>query len=484
MRITLIALDRELYCIGLRVLSSCLKEGDHHVQMVFMPPEIGYSQGNHKFQALYSETTLTDLANLCSDSGLIGISLMTNQFLQACHVTNYLKRKLPNTPIIWGGIHPTVEPERCLEFADIICIGEGEESLVELAWLMEHKMSYLHVENMWFKSDEGIIRNPLKPLIEDLDVIPFPDYSCENHFIATRGHIAKLTKQGLIAYEGERFRSSGGGIFYPVMTSRGCPFECTYCCNSVFHRLYPGQKHLRWRSTDSVIEELQTVREKVACISRVLIVDDNFTARSVVKLKEFCESYRREIGVPFFAQVSPLTISVEKMRILIDCGCIKVAMGVETGSKRIAHMYGRAKSHAAMPRAISIIEKFRETLPYPPSYQFIIDNPYETIEETVETLRLAVSLPRPWDNPIYSLMLFPGTPLYEKATSNELIKDMRSEVYGKDWHDQTNPFLRFWVQQYRANRSPSFLRLLLTPWLVRLLSSHFANRVWRFRDLE
>jgi anaerobic magnesium-protoporphyrin IX monomethyl ester cyclase len=137
-----------------------------------------------------------------------------------------------------------------------------------------------------------------------------------------------------------------------------------------------------------------------------------------------------------------------------------------------------------MPRAISIIEKFREKLLYPPSYQFIIDNPYETIEETVETLRLAVSLPRPWDNPIYSLMLFPGTPLYEKASSNGLIKDMRLEVYGKDWHDQTTPFLKFWVQMYRANRSRLFLRLLLTPWLVRLLSNHFANRIWRCRGLR
>jgi radical SAM superfamily enzyme YgiQ (UPF0313 family) len=144
-------------------------------------------------------------------------------------------------------------------------------------------------------------------------------------------------------------------------------------------------------------------------------------------------------------------------------------------------MYERAKSHAAVPGAISVIERYRKRMPLSPSYQFIIDNPYETIEESIETLQLAVSLPRPWSNPIYSLMLFPGTPLYEKALSDGLIKSKRFEVYGKNWLDQSRPFFQFWVRLYRANLSPLLLRLLLAPWLVRLLSSHFADRVWRLR---
>jgi anaerobic magnesium-protoporphyrin IX monomethyl ester cyclase len=120
-------------------------------------------------------------------------------------------------------------------------------------------------------------------------------------------------------------------------------------------------------------------------------------------------------------------------------------------------------------------------MPLPPSYQFIIDNPYETIRETIETLQLAVSLPTPWDNPIYSLMLFPGTPLYYKALSDGLIKSKQVEVYGKDWHDQSRPFFQFWIRLYSANRSQLLLRLLLAPRLVRLLSSQFVNRVWRLR---
>jgi anaerobic magnesium-protoporphyrin IX monomethyl ester cyclase len=480
MKITLISLDRELYVVGVRILASCLREKGHQVQIIFMPPEIGGSKGEHKFQALYSETVLAELVSLCSDSNLIGVSLLTNQFIQASYITKHLKKNLANVPIIWGGIHPTVEPEVCLEFADIVCIGEGEQALVELAELMEQEAPYLHVKNMWFKSNGETIRNPLRPLIQDLDALPFPDYS-EDHFVLAQGHIVKLTPKKLIAYEGERYRSTGEGINYPIMTSRGCPFACTYCCNSVYHRLYPGQKHLRWRSVNSVIEELRMVQTKVGPISCVLMVDDNLTARPESKLKDFFESYKREIGVPFFAQVSPLTINDEKMRILLSSGCIKVVMGVETGNARIARMYNREKSHAAVQGAISVIEKYRKYMPLPPSYQFIIDNPYETIEESIETLQLAVSLPQPWSNPIYSLMLFPGTPLYEKALSDGLISNKMSEVYGKNWHDQSRPFFQFWIRLYRANVSPLILRLLLAPRLVRLMSNRLANKVWRLR---
>ena len=479
MKITLVSLDHELFVVGVRVLSSCLRKKGHQVQLIFMPKEIGTSKSDTKFQALYSDTVLAELVHLCSDSNLIGFSLMTNQFIQASYVTNYLKKNLACVPVIWGGIHPTVEPEICLEFADIVCLGEGEQALVELVELMEQKAPYLHVKNLWFKSNGEIIRNPLRLLLQNLDAIPFPDYSGEDNFVIAKGHIVKLTSKKLIAYEGERYRPTGGDISYPIMTSRGCPFACTYCCNSVYHRLYAGQKHLRWRSASNVIEELRMVQTKIGSISFVIMVDDNLTARTESKLKEFCELYKKEIGLPFFAQVSPLTINDEKMKILLSSGCIKVVMGVETGNERIAHMYGRANMHAALHEAISVIEKYRKYMPLPPSYQFIIDNPYETIEESIETLQLAVSLPRPWSNPIYSLMLFPGTPLYEKALSDGLISNKRSEVYGKNWHDQSRPFFQFWIRLYRANLSPLLLRLLLAPWLVRLLSNHFANRVWK-----
>ncbi|HQO64413.1 MAG TPA: radical SAM protein [Syntrophorhabdus sp.] len=471
MNITLISLDPELYCIGIRILSAGLRNAGHSVQCLFLPLE------NNKYRVEYTNGLLDTVGSLCGDSGLIGLSLMTNQYLQAINVTTHLKRRGLKGRFIWGGIHPTVEPEACLEYADAVCLGEGERALVELANAMEHGRHFHSIENLWFKSGNELIRNPLRPLIQDLDSIPYPDYSCESHFVAAGGRIQDLTVDKLIQFQGKRYRALGKKIIYPVMTSRGCPFACSYCCNSVYDSLYPGQRRLRWRSVSNVIGELKMIQSKVASIEYVIFVDDNFTARSKKELKIFCDQYRKEIGTPYFAQISPLTISEEKINTLLNSGCVKIVMGIETNNERIASLYNRAQSHRAMPEGVALLEKYRSRMPLPPSYQFIIDNPYETLDDTLETLRFALNLPRSWDNPIYSLMLFPGTPLYKKAQNDGLIKDKKSQIYRKDWLEYSKPFYRIWVRLYRANMFPWLLRILLKPWIARILTKKIVSTV-------
>lgn len=481
MKVTLISFDHELYCVGVRILSACLRQAGHHVQCIFLPPKTNGNSKTPKFQVTYSANLLDEVKALCSDSDLVGMSLMTNQFIQAAYVTEYLKKHYLTSPIIWGGIQPTVEPEFCLEYADIVCIGEGEDALVELADCMDYGLPYFETRNMWLKTQEGIIQNPIRPLEQDLNRIPLPDYSCKNHFIGIGDRIEELTTDKLIQFEGERFSAQKNGIRYPLLTSRGCPFSCTYCCNSVYENLYPKQRRLRWRNADNVISELQMIQNEVAPLAFVHIVDDNFTSQSKQDLEIFCERYRSEIGIPFSCQVSPLTVNSERIEILLNAGCAKVTMGVETSNERIAKLYNRDRFHKAVPLAIELVERYRSKMSLPPSYQFIIDNPYETLDEILETLRLAVSLPKPWQNPIYSLMLFPGTPLYELAKKDGLIKDKYSEIYGRNWLDQSKPFYQFWIRLYKAN-SPSFLLcILLQPWIARLLTTDHANVFWRMR---
>lgn len=477
MKITLISLDQELYCIGIRILSACLRRAGHQVQCLFLP--FGNISKN-QFRLSYPDSLLEEISSLCADSDLIGLSLLTNQFVQAVSITKYLKQKKISAPIIWGGVHPTVDPDGCLEHADIVCIGEGEEALLELVGHLENNRPYTETRNLWFRSPSGTIRNPLRPLIQNLDALPLPDYSCKEHYIACGDHIETLTTEKLLQYEGPRFRAQNqGGITYPIMTSRGCPFSCTYCCNSVYARLYPHERHLRWFSIDHVIAELQMIRETVASLKMILMVDDNFTARSEEELRAFTERYRAEINVPFACQCSPLTITAEKMEILIAAGCAKIVMGVETANERAADIYNRRRFHRVLPTAIATIEKYRSRMSLPPTYQFIIDNPYETLEETLETLRFAVNLPRPWDNPIFSLMLFPGTPLYTKAKQDGLVQDEVGQIYGRDWLEQSRPFFQFWIRLYRANFPPLLLRILLWTWIARLLTSNPADRAWR-----
>ena len=412
---------------------------------------------------------------------MIGISLMTNQFIQAAAITEFLKAKNGKTPIVWGGVHPTVQPESCLPYADILCIGEGEDAIVELADALERGLPHNGIRNLWFKSSDGVIRNPLRPLIQDIDSVPYPDYSFDGHHLCEGNEIGSLTAENFISFKGERFQATKGKINYPIMTSRGCPFSCTYCINSAIKKLYPGERHLRWRSKENVFGELKKFKKEVASIGRVLFVDDNFTARTTDRLEGFCKKYAVEIGIPFFAQVSPLTVSERKMEILLEAGCEKITMGVETSNHRVAGLYNRSGFHKVLPEAVALILKYRLKMKQPPSFQFIIDNPYETFEESLETLKFAVALPRPWDNPIYSLMLFPGTPLYVKAKMDGLIKNETEQIYGRDWLDQSRPFFRFWIRLYRKNVTPFFLKILLIPWVAKLFTNQFIDRIWRMR---
>jgi hypothetical protein len=102
----------------------------------------------------------------------------------------------------------------------------------------------------------------------------------------------------------------------------------------------------------------------------------------------------------------------------------------------------------------------------------------------LETLRLAISFPRPWYNPIYSLMLFPGTPLFQKAFEEGIIKDKHVQIYTRDWKSQSIPFFQFWIKMYRANISPSLLRLLLTPWIAKLMCGNMVTAIWKMRPFR
>ena len=483
MKISLISLDRELLCFGIRILSASLKKAGHDVRLIFLIPNPEVASKN-KYRTLYSKDLLDRLGLICRDSDLIGISLMSNQFIQAIDVTKGLKSRGISSPVLWGGIQPTIEPEECLAYADGVCLGEGEGAIVEFADKMEKKDAYWNTMNIWWKTSDGIVRNPVRPLIQDLDSVPFPDYSFDNHFVGQGDDIIALKKKGFVAFQGERFKSGDGKIVYMLMTSRGCPYNCTYCANSVYKKMYARQKMVRWRSAENVIAEIKMVQQQIAPVSYVFMVDDNFTARPEKTLLTFCEKYKKELAIPFFAQVSPLTIDDKKMKILFDNGCAHITMGVETAVGRVAEIYNRSKAHRAMKKAISAVENYRHLQTPPPTYQFIIDNPYETIDEMRQTLRMACSFPRPWHNPIYSLMMFPGTPIYHKAVADGIMTDKYSQIYGRNWRSQSNPYFQIWIKLYHANVHPFILRAMLIRWVVMLFTSRLSNLFLRFKPVR
>lgn len=414
MKIALISPYEGMQAIGVRIVSSYLKREGHDVKVLFMP---------QLFTEPYDAKTLAAATDFLKESDLVGISLMTNYFDNAVQITRALKEKC-GMPVIWGGVHPTIRPEESLEHADMVCIGEGEMAFVELVRRMEAGDDYRNVRSIWLNHDGAIVRNDVWPLVQDLDSVPFQDYDYARHHISDRGRIVELTPELL---------KSNLNREYMTMATRGCPFGCTYCFNNTYNAMYRGQKPLRRRSIGGVLDELRVVKRNLPFLELIKFDDDNFFSYSRDEIRQFSEGYRKDIGIPLIITgVAPSTLTSEQLGMLIDAGLVGLRMGIQTACETTKRMYKRRHSNDQVLNAARIINEYKHIIR--PQYDIIIDNPYETDDDLAETLRFLSHLPVPYLLSIYSLNLYPGTELYNKAKADGSIVDDHEDIYRKYYH--------------------------------------------------
>jgi len=392
MRILLISFNSK--AINVRSLSSYLKEGGHEVYLVFCPTDFNETNSS-KF---------VELINLL-DIKLIGLSLVTDDFKNAKYITRKIKEEFP-IPIIWGGAHPSIAPVECLQYANMVCIGEGEEALLELCNKMDEKADYLSIQNIWFKKNRKIIRNELRNLIENLDKYPFSDYEFKTHYI--------ITKKGYEKFD-EKLLDHG----YIIMTSRGCPFSCSYCYNNYRRKMYAHKgKYLRQRSINNVLDELKLAKENLKSINFISIFDDNFFMRNINDFKKFSELYINKINIPFFCIANPSYINEEKIKLLKKCGLINIQIGVQTGSENVnKNIYNRPISNDVLLNLAKILYKYDIKV----VYDIIFNNPYETKDNLIETIELLLKLPKPFKLHGFNLIFYPGSGITEKAIKDNYI---------------------------------------------------------------
>ena len=167
----------------------------------------------------------------------------------------------------------------------MVCIGESEETLVELTDKIQNKQYYYDVKGMGFNDKGKKIVNGSRVLsgsknaaiIKSLDQIPFQDFDYESHFI--------LKGENIVRMDQEIVKQCTAGV-YMTLTTRGCPFGCTFCVNNTLLAMYPHQKPIRKRSVDNIIKELQEVKSKLPFIEIILFNDDAFFLMSVDEIKE------------------------------------------------------------------------------------------------------------------------------------------------------------------------------------------------------
>lgn len=483
MKVTLIApTPPDVAAFGIRSLSSYLKKHGKDVRLIFLPG--GVEKFKHKtgYRYEYEKSILEQVVELCRDSGLVGISFMSNYLDRAMQINSAIKDSL-DVPVIVGGIHPTVMPGECLNFADIVCVGEGEETLIELVRRMEEGKDYSDIQNLYLKRDNKIIRNTLRPLIQDLDSLPFFDFGMEGHFVYDniKKRIEPMSKELLYRsfplephLEGTFSDSYKRTLSYKTMTTRGCPHHCTFCAEKTLSELYSGQRYLRKRSINHVMEELQCVKRELPFVESIFLFDDTFLVRTTEEIREFSRIYKDTVGLPFHIQASPTTVTEEKMDALIDAGLAFVEIGIQSTSNTAKDLYKRKVPAETILKAAAVFHKYQEKI-YPPCYHVILDNPWETAQDVIETLNTILKLPRPFWLKRASLVCFPGTELYIKAKQEGIIKteeDEMREIYSKHLHSPKGTYVNFLM--YLAGFS-SFPR-----WIVKLLSKRafvkFFNR--------
>lgn len=376
--------------LGIMYLSSMLKRHGYKCYFIDL-----------KFEKDY----INEVRKINPDVIAYSITTGKHRFFQ--EINSKLKEKF-NFLSVFGGSHCTFFPEFINENGvDIICRGESEFALLELINKLKRGEDILKIENLWIKQYGKIYKNKLRNLIPKLDSIPYPDRELVNKY----NHYKKMHRRTII-------------------TSRGCPFKCTYCFNHVYNKLYVGKGNvIRRRSVSNVINELKEVKNKYKP-KRFWFVDDTFILNKQWTLN-FCKKYKKEIKLPFICYVRANLVTEEIIKTLKEAGCITLVFAIESGNDYIRNkLLKRNMSEEQILNTAKFCNKYKINT----YIQNMVGLPDETLENVWETIKLNIKC-----NPSYAwasiFQPYPETKLYNYSIDKGYIKkeelDLINETYYK-----------------------------------------------------
>ena len=403
---------------GVMTLSAVLKRAGHDTRLV-----IDASPARAATHAL----------NLAPDLIAFSFTNCERAFALAC--AREVKRRAPGVVTVAGGPDPTLNPDLAsLPELDVVCRGEGEGALLDLADSIDQGRGVRPAPNLW--TNQG--GQPVRPLFDDLDALPLPDRA--------------------LYYRHPFLRSNPVKFF---MTGRGCPFSCTFCFNRSFRRLYENDpRYVRHHSPQRVVEEILDVKVMYG-LRTVRFEDDVFTLdRSW--LSDFLARYRNRVRLPFLcylrADVDESTIAVLKAS-----GCRGVLFGIETGDEqRRNRLLHKGIRNDQIQRTARRLHDYR--------LAFFTTNmlglPGETWSGALKTLRLNQRI---GSRDVWCSIFQPyaGLPLTETAIRQGMLEPSDAGSVGVNTFDASR--LRLAQGNRIANLHKLFYPLARWPWLEPVL---------------
>ncbi|MHA2392301.1 MAG: B12-binding domain-containing radical SAM protein [Promethearchaeota archaeon] len=332
---------------------------------------------------------------------VIGISVFTVAFLPTINLVKIIKDWNPSIKIVLGHYHPTMEAENIFRkysnYIDYCVRGEGDYTFLELCEFLEKNDTALpnHIKGLTFQnSTQKIISTPDPPLITELDTLPFPD----------RKLIDFNYKWNFSGFEFSKSKLTS------IISSRGCPFNCSYCACSKF-----AKRRFRPRSPENIVEEMLLIEDQG--YTELNFVDDNFTLQPKRTIR-ICELIKKEkIDINWHTDGRVDQTSQNMLNWMSKAGCKSLWFGFESANQRILDLYNKRTKVSQFYEAI---DKARDANIDLIVGLFMLGAPTETIDEVKNTINFAVK--SDIDVPFFNVVeICPGIKFWEDYIFNGII---------------------------------------------------------------
>lgn len=379
---------------------------------------------------------------------VVGISALSMEWKLAVHLFRSTKSFDNSIYTILGGIHAYADPEGAIaeDSVDMVCIGEGENCLIDLLERVESRVDYEKTNGFWVKKDGKLYKNSIGQLVHNLNKLPYLDYDFYDDRLMLR------------VYDGSVYRSGDQVI------TRGCYGKCLYCLFNTMQQINSDNSKLRRYDLDRIISELVYLKKRYR-LNFFRFQDSTFLSLNQPYLRELAKRYSKEVHLPFVIDVSPQTVCEEKVRALVDMGCVAVGVGVETGNEKMRfEMCNKPVKDKTILKAFDTLNYYGlRTVSF-----LMMGFPMETIDMYWDTVRIVreAKVQAPTLGFVYP---FKGTRLRELSLKLNLFDEDAEEKgeigYSRSWPAIKNPNIS--IDEYRG-----LLRAFL-------LYVKFPERYWK-----